>query len=79
MIIQPTTETSEARGVVAVAGVAEKTTKDVPAVTVPTVISPTGAAPVAPRDCLQVTIKEFAVTAVVATVAVPACQCNATK
>lgn len=38
---------------------------------VPTVISPSGLAPVAPIDCLQVTTSEDAFTDVVDTVAVP--------
>ena len=71
MIIQPTTETSVATAVVALAVVAAVITNEVPAVIVPIVNRPIGLAPVAPIDCLQVTIREAAVTAVVATVAVP--------
>jgi hypothetical protein len=71
MIIQPTTDTSVVAKLVAVAVRAALITKEVDAMIVPTVSSPRAAAPVAPIDCLQITIREFAVTAVVETVAVP--------
>ena len=45
--------------------------KEVAATIVPTLKCPRAAAPVAPMDCLQMTIREFAVTAEVDTVAVP--------
>lgn len=71
MITHPTTLTSVATRVFATAVVTALMTKLVALVIVPTLNIPTGLAPVAPIDCLQMKIKELVVTAVVDTVAVP--------
>lgn len=71
IIIQPTTETSVVARAVASAVRFALITKDVPAVIVEWHRCPRAAAPVAPTVCLQTTMREAAVTAVVATVAVP--------
>jgi hypothetical protein len=71
MIIQPTEERSEVTLVVELAVVRALMTKLVPAVIVPIDNMPSGAAPVAPGDIRVSMMMELAVTAVVATVAVP--------
>ena len=69
MIIYPTTDASVAKGVPGVACVAAKRTKLVPFTIVPTLKIPKAVD--APTPCLHVTIREFEVTDVDATVAVP--------
>lgn len=71
MISQPITETSDACKAVAFAACQALITKEVEAVIVPTDSIPSAAAPVAPTDCLQIKIKEEAVTDEVEIVAVP--------